>query len=272
MTVQNRTKLNQLQEFLPEGLLVDATWLAAKGYSTSLRSQYVAAGWLSQPVRRVYQRGRGELRWEQAVVSLQTLLRRRLVVGGRTALELQGYGHYLAQAEGEVFLYGPEAPPTWLAQLPVPEKFSYRNSEVMLPVEGFAAGTVQGGGAKLPNELMALPSGQWGWPLVVSSPERALLELLDEVPGRETFGQADALVEGLANLRPRLLEKLLRRCRSVKVKRLFFFFATRHQHGWLGRVGLGGIDLGSGKRLLERGGVLDRRYQITVPEELSGVF
>jgi hypothetical protein len=39
--------------------------------------------------------------------------------------------------------------------------------------------------------------GQWEWPLIVSSPERAVLELLDEVPQRETFHQADVLMEGL---------------------------------------------------------------------------
>jgi hypothetical protein len=39
----------------------------------------------------------------------------------------------------------------------------------------------------------------------MSSPERAILELLDEVPERETFHQADVLMEGLRNLRPRAL-------------------------------------------------------------------
>ena len=39
----------------------------------------------------------------------------------------------------------------------------------------------------------------------VSTPERAILELLDEVPKRETFHQADVLMEGLRNLSPRRL-------------------------------------------------------------------
>ena len=49
MTVQSGKKLNWLEHELPEGLLVDAAWLEANGYSRSLRSQYVAAGWLEQP-------------------------------------------------------------------------------------------------------------------------------------------------------------------------------------------------------------------------------
>jgi hypothetical protein len=53
----------------------------------------------------------------------------------------------------------------------------------------------------------------------MSSPERAILELLDEIPARETFHQADMLIEGLRNLSPRKLQKLILDCRSVKVKR-----------------------------------------------------
>jgi hypothetical protein len=76
--------------------------------------------------------------------------------------------------------------------------------------------------------LIVQPWGQWGWPLILSAPERAVLELLDELPSRESFHQADKLMEGLGNLRPRRLQDLLADCRSVKVKRLFFFFADRH--------------------------------------------
>jgi hypothetical protein len=39
------------------------------------------------------------------VISPQTLLGRALVVGGRTALELQGYAHDLSQETEEVHLY-----------------------------------------------------------------------------------------------------------------------------------------------------------------------
>lgn len=261
-------KLNQLGRMLPEGLLVDAAWLSGHGYSSSLRSQYVSAGWLTQPVRRVFSRGRGELNWRQAVISLQTLLGHRLIVGGRTALEVQGFAHYLRQGTGQVFLYGPKRPPSWLANLPLGASFTYRHSEPLLPLSDFPH-TLEPG--KRPHDLDTLPYGQWDWPLTVSRPERALLELLDELPNRETFAEVDALVEGLANLRPKLLESLLARCGSVKVKRLFFFFAERHNHAWVARIDRKAVDLGKGKRLLVRGGILDPTYQITVPRDLHGV-
>jgi Transcriptional regulator, AbiEi antitoxin, Type IV TA system len=110
----------------------------------------------------------------------------------------------------------------------------------------------------------------WKWPLTVSTPERAILELLDEIPMRETFHQADVLMEGLRSLSPRRLQTLLLDCRSVKVKRLFFWFAERHRHAWLQKLDRSAIDLGTGKRMLVRGGKLDPKYNITVPENLDG--
>jgi len=76
-------------------------------------------------------------------------------------------------------------------------------------------------------------------------------------------------MEGLPNLSPRRLQTLLEDCRSVKVKRLFFWFAERHNHAWMGKIDRSRIDLGRGKRLLVRGGKLDPKYNITVPETLG---
>jgi hypothetical protein len=55
------------------------------------------------------------------------------------------------------------------------------------------------------------------------------------------------------------------------VKRLFFFFADRHGHAWLKRLDRAPIGLGSGNRMLVRGGRLDPTYHITVPETLDAV-
>lgn len=281
MTTQTDTKLNQLRRELPEGLLVDAAWLADHGYSTSLRSQYVSSGWLEQPARRVYRYPRGEVGWEQVVISLQTLLRRRLAVGGRTALELQGFSHYLSDGVREVHLCGPDRPPTWLDDLRLGVRFRYHNSRRLFPDDhtdawfGDLTHTIEQSG-KSPSQpasdsFRALPWGQWNWPLTVSTPERAALELMDELPVNETFHQADMLMEGLTTLSPRRVQRLLAVCTSVKVKRLFLFFADRHKHSWFSKLDLKAVDLGSGNRVLVKGGRLDRRYLITVPEDLDGV-
>ncbi len=276
MSEQNSSKINRLEKELPEGLLVDAAWLEARGYYGSLRKQYVDNGWLEQPAHRVYRRMRGNLRWEQVVISLQTLLECPVTVGGRTALELQGFAHYLAQEQKEIHLYGMQPPPSWLYKLPLPQKFIFHRTGRLFVNDPIAHGlNVHLGNTAstepLHGQFNVMPWGQWDWPLVVSTPERAMLELLNELPEKESFHQADMLMEGLATLSPRRLEKLLIDCKSVKVKRLFFFFADRHQHRWLARLDRSKVDLGSGKRMLVRGGKLDATYQITVPEEFYAV-
>lgn len=278
MTMQNGSKLNQLARELPEGLIVDAAWMERRGYSRSLRSQYVAAGWLEQPVRGTYRRPRGRLGWEQVVTSLQALLEFPVSIGGRTALEMQGYAHYLAASSREIHLYADAKPPGWLAKLPLDEAFVVHNRARFLPpvnsvsvdLAAFAnAGTWQG--SELPGALRLAPRGQWSWPLIVSTPERAILELADQLPHNESFHLVDVAMEGLVDLSPRRIQALLCDTTSIKVKRLFFFFAERHRHAWLKHIDRKDIDLGKGKRMLVKGGKFDSRYQITVPEDLDAV-
>lgn len=277
MGEQTKGKLNWLQVHVPEGLLVDAAWLQRHGYPSNLRSKYVAHGWLDQVFRGVYRRPAAKLpapnqdeglRWQQVVVSLQTLLERPYTVGGRTALELQGFAHYLSDGPREIHLYGPKVVPGWVGKLQLDSPLVLHNVEKLFKERS----EIHARDRSAPSnstDLVQQPVGQWGWSLTMSSPERAILELLDEVPRHETFHQADMLMEGLRTLRPRLLRTLLVRCRNVKVKRLFLWFAERHNHPWLKALDRTGIDLGRGKRMLVRGGKLDPKFNITVPENLD---
>jgi hypothetical protein len=278
---QNKNKLKWMEREVPEGLLVTANWLTKHGYSSSLRAQYLKSGWLEQPARGVFRRPRGTLRWEQVVISLQTLLEFPVVLGGRTALEIQGYSHFLSHEQREVHLYGDVTLPGWMQKLPLSQKFILHNSARLFRNDPLTRGLTSLSWNVKTNEgvrtdpihgsFNILPWGQWDWPLTVSTPERALFELLDELPHKESFQVADKFVEGLASLSPNRLQKLLADCRSIKVKRLFFFFADRHRHAWLRRVDKQGVDLGTGDRMLVRGGKLDQVYRITVPEDLDAV-
>jgi hypothetical protein len=278
--VGRKTKLSNLEQELPEGLLIDAHWLTQRGYSRQLWNHYVATGRLEQPAPRVFRRPRGKLTWEQVVISLQTLLGYVVVVGGRTALEFEGYGHYVPRRVGKIHLYGSDRPPAWLHNLRLDVVFRWHNDQRLFRSEALPQSLSgldeqkQSGPADDDRARVGLTVqrwGQWDWPLTLSSPERAILELLDELPARESFEQVDKLIEGLSNLRPQRLQKLLADCRSIKVKRLFFFFADRHNHAWLKRLDKSQIDLGKGKRVLVKGGRLDPVYQITVPEDLDAV-
>lgn len=269
MATRSHGKLNQLQQ-LPDGVLVDAAWLERHGYSSSLRNQYVKTGWLNQPAPRVYRRTHVELTWQQAIISLQSFMDYPLTVGGRTALNELGFAHYLGE-QREIHLYGPKKPPGWLAELPLPVAFRWHNSARLFDEqeETSAHGAPSSEAPSLlPGGFMA-SGGTMQWPMRLSSAERAILEWLDELPDRDTFHNLDMAMEGLVNLSPRRLQPLLEQCRSVKVKRLFFYFADRHRHAWLSQLDKAAIDLGTGKRRLVKDGKLDPTYLITVPEDMA---
>jgi len=76
-------------------------------------------------------------------------------------------------------------------------------------------------------------------------------------------------MEMLTGLRPDLLQKLLEECKSIKVNRLFLYMAEKAGHSWLDDLDLSKIDLGKGKRSIVKNGVLNSKYQITIPRDLA---
>ena len=108
------------------------------------------------------------------------------------------------------------------------------------------------------------------WKLTVAAPERAIMEMLslvDETPA--SLIHAAELFDGLSALRPSLVQRLLEACTSIKVKRLFLFLATRQDSPWSRKLETTRVNLGQGKRLVTRGGRLDSRFLITVPESIG---
>ena len=260
MATRNEQKLNRLLRSIPQGMVVDAAWLTAAGYSTSLRSQYVAAGWLERPARGVYQLPAAELTWETVLASLQHLMHKPLHVGGRSALELHGFGPNLAPgAPTSVIVYTDEPLPAWLHQLPDMPTIETRTIAPLFHSEG--SGSTAATVAPLDTATR--------YPLLVSVPERAWLELLADVPHRITFEMADAMGDGLRTLRPALLQRLVEASRSVKVRRLALWFADRHGQPWRQRLEPNRIDLGTGNRTLVPNGRLDPTYRITYPRGLD---
>lgn len=279
MGYEKGEKLNRLQRLLPTGLVVTAAWLNEHDYSSALLRKYVANGWLEQPARGIYRRPAGELLWQHLVISLQTLLETPVFVGGRTALEQQGLSHYVTPSSPrDVHLYFAVQPPGWLKKVNIDENLVlHRTRRLFKDTQMLSTGTWDSErqafletNVTIPDDLSLQSWGQWHWPLVMSKPERAVLELIDEVPENESFHQADMLIEGLRTLSPRRMQMLLEECTSIKVKRLFLWFAERHQPPWLDELNLEHIDLGSGKRSLAPGGKLDRKYLITVPGDMHG--
>ena len=258
-------RLKPLLDTVPPGFLVDTPWLKARSIDPKSIHDYVARDWLERVARGVYRRpappgtpnGSGES-WAVLLLSLQRLMNYAVHVGGETALDLAGHAHYLSLGgTRRVRFYG--TVPSWLKRVPTPTEIVVRRRTLFgddpVGIEEFdlAAGS---------------PVDVWRWPVQASSPERAILEALDELPRHASFDNLDKIFEGLVSLRPRQLTALLGACRSVKVRRLFFVFADRHGHGWRKHLDTSAIDFGSGPRALVEGGRFHPAYRISVPATL----
>ena len=121
----------------------------------------------------------------------------------------------------------------------------------------------------LPKDLGLIQIERKNFTLQISNTARALMECLYLVPKHQDLHECYELMEGLNNLRPKEVQKLLEACTSVKVKRLFLFLADKAGHSWLNHIDVNKIDLGKGKRSIAKGGVYIPKYQITVNKELG---
>jgi len=254
MSLQNKILLSDLYEKLPEGVVAPSVWLEEEGYSRQLVYKYVNSYWLEKLTRGAYMRPNSLLEWQGVVLGLQALLQLPLHVGGLTALNLQGYAHYLPLAdESKIHLYGSKKLPSWVNSIDIDQEFVL-NSRSLFNEVGSQLGFKQ-------SETKVRD-----WTLRVSAPERAILEVLYHVEdGGISFQHANELFEGLTTLRPKLVNSLLHSCKSNKAVRLFLFLADYNQHSWCKKLQLDGL-VGKGKMQIVKGGRFDRRYRITVPE------
>lgn len=274
-----KSKLNVLQKLLPEGLLAPTSWLEARGYSRSLLAGYVKRGWLESPARGVYRRPGSSLEWKHVVATLQhqVLTREPLLhVGGLTALQHRGKAHYVPLGkERRVLLYGSAPLPAWVKAVNLNERFVMRPDAMFASIRVWRSNTghlVDASGIRLEGDalgdrgLMEVPSGRDEWRLVYATEERAMLEMVNEVPRLETLDHADLVMQGMVNLRPERVSRLLAACRSVKAKRLFLALAERHKHAWVSYLQWDAFSWGSGKRSLFAGEPMHPKYQISWPK------
>ncbi len=244
-----------LEEQLPDGLVVDRVWLADRGFKRPLVDYYLRSGALVAVARGAYRRPGPPLKWEHVAYSLQEL-GSSAHVGGRSALELQGFAHYLSmQGMQQIHLYGVDKLPGWVSKLDAPYRFTLHKAQLF--------------DASVAEAVTTKPFGHWDWPLRYATPELALLELASEVKQNSDFEVLDKFFESATSLRPQLLMKLLKACHHVKAKRLFLWFAERHNFVWFKRLELEAVNLGSGKRAIVKGGVFNKKYQITVPRQMA---
>ncbi len=260
----NTTRRKEVNLLLPEDGIATRQWLMQQGFSRHAIDNLVKSEQIATIAPGVYTRWGTKPSWQGFVFFIQDSLGSNLTVGGLSALDLLGLSQYLPLAtQKNIHLYGTARLPLWSNKAITDVRFIWHSEWDLL---GRRRPTELNQGDPLKRFTRLQPWKEGKADLVLSSPERALLEILADVPDDISFEHADQLMQGMTSLSPSLLQTLLQECRNVKVRRLFFLLADHHQHAWLKKMAPEKIDLGSGKRQLVENGKLDKKYLITIPK------
>ena len=210
--------------------------LVRLGVSADLAVYYARAGWLVRLARGVFRRPEQALSLHPSLKLLESRIE-GLHVGGKSALDWQGVRQYVAQQE-TLHLYGWAAArlPEWfLKEFPAEyhrKRLFDEQPEALLHVLPFE------GRNEAPQ---------------VSTPERALLELLSEVGVRQPLQDARELLESTYNLRGAVLQELLARCTSVKTVRLCVQLGRELSLPWMAKLLPSELPTGSDRPWVSRG-------------------
>lgn len=253
MATQNKTNLRTLYKVLKPGHVLTTPQLESFGISKDLKKYYLESGWLEPLERGVYKKPDDNVEWYGALNAIQKQTNTRVHVGGLSALSLYGLSHYFRFNKETLFLFSPQ-------RTKLPKWFTDYNWNVDI----FHKQT-----SFLPDDLGLKELEIKQIPVLVSTPERAIMECLYLAPQLVDLVECYHLFEGLVNLKPKLLSELLSNCSSVKVKRLFLYMAEKTNHQWFNFIRKDNIDLGKGKRMITEKSVYNAKYLISIPKELA---
>ncbi len=258
MGITKQTKLNYLMRNWPDGKIQSSVWLNTKGYKANLIQKYKRNNWIEAIGSGAYKKFGDEVTWASALECIQNQLKTEVHVGGKSAIEFAGKAQYLKMKETNVILLSSkkEALPAWM------KKYNW-NVRLDFEVKNLFKSDLSFGEKSNGFTLIDTDKAT----IIVSSPERAYLEYLDELPKSASYTEAKEIMENMISLRPLLVQHLLENCTSLKVKRLFMHFSEKINHPWFKKLKLEKIALGIGKRVLFENGVLDKKYNITVPKD-----
>lgn len=253
MSTESISKINQLLATQPKGIVLQSAWLREQGYSLDLQKRYKKSKWLESIGSGAMKRLNDPITYEGGLYALQKQSGMTIHPGGKTSLDMQGLAHYLSFGQPEITIFGSktERLPLWFKKYDWGVRINYYASSFLSPDIGMVE-----------KEFRQLP-------LQISNPVRAMMECLFLVPQEQDLMECFHFMENMNNLRPSVVQGLLEQCTSIKVKRLFLYLAEKAGHDWFGRLNLEKIFLGKGKRSVVKKGVLNSKYQVTVPEELE---
>jgi hypothetical protein len=253
MTTNSDKKLMNLLDNHVTGTVLLASWLEKNGISRDLQQYYLKSGWLESYGFGAFKRPNENVQWVGALNSLQRQTELPVHVGGLTSISLQGLSHYVRMEKESLYLFSPQYVklPKWFLN----QEWSNQIIHVKTKF--------------LPSNHALFDYSRDSLKLQISSPERSILECLYLTPDRFDMVECYQILEGLANLRPKLMQELLENCNSIRVKRMFLYMASKARHQWLDFVDQSRIELGTGDRVIVKGGVYISKFRISVPKELT---
>jgi hypothetical protein len=216
MRISKNISIKELLSKLDWDTPYSSSDLQALGLPSTAAARLAQSGWLKRLGRGVYQVPNGKLDMNKALAYL-SLEVPQLHVGGKTALAWRGTRHNLAHQE-RLNLWGLKAGrlPAWFTDL---FNVTYQSTRIFnnaLP-PGFG--------------LAPLPAGHPK--VMVSVPERALLELFSDTGKLQSLEEMLNIAESVRHLRPDVLETLLAHTTRVKVVRLAKTLAESLELPWL---------------------------------------
>jgi hypothetical protein len=216
---------------LPRGEPLSTAGLQARGLSAFRASALARSGWLVHLARGVYMLPGDTLTRDGCLAFLAAQMP-GLHVGSKTALAWRGVRQNIAFRE-HLSLWGdtPRRLPEWFTQVCPANCQSTQLFDGTLP-DGFG--------------LQPLPAGDPR--VLVSVPERAMLELLSDVGKAQSLAEARELVEGLSSLREKVLDELLRHTTRIKVVRMAATLASSMKLPWAALASQHSERIGGGAR------------------------
>jgi hypothetical protein len=250
MSIEINSKINKLINTWPKGAVYLVKWLNARGYSNQLINKYKKNKWIESVGFGAVKRYADTISYESGLFALQNQAKLSIHPGGKTALNILGKAHFLEFNSNKItlFKYPGENIPKWFLNYNWQVKIENKSTS-FLP-------------ANLGLTEIEINSS---FKIKISSPARALMECLLQVPEYQDFVECYHLMESLNNLMPENVQEILENCTSVKVKRMFLYLSELSNHSWFKYLNFEKIDLGAGKISIFKNGKYIPKYKITVP-------
>lgn len=248
-------KINQILLNWKSGEVHSLRWLGKYGVDRKLAYKYCKSGYLNKLASGVFIKANDQAKPYAVIRYLQKELGLKLHVSGRSALDLQGHGHYLSLNENtkiNLTSYESRTFPKWLNKHRGHFEVSFRKSSLIRD-----------------ERYLTEHEGPGGFKVMISSRELAIMELIDNFDLSNSLESVENYIESLGTIRSHVLQELLEECQSVKVKRVFLYVSEKLNLPYFKKLDLSKISLGIGKRVVVEGGSFNKKYNITVDRAIE---